>query len=126
MYSFGEDWIAIAIWIPLNLYYEFVHCLTGSVWVYAIYPPNYNSTVVGEPYCNKTLYLFAFWTTTLVCILFAILIVGGCCCLVCMCVPKSEDQPEQVTPAWLLCYKEKAVPCLKTLSFTFSYMTTDS
>ncbi|MCI4377386.1 hypothetical protein PGIGA_G00202990 [Pangasianodon gigas] len=34
--------------------------LTGTVWIYSIYPPNFNSTAVGH-YCQRTLYLFAFW-----------------------------------------------------------------
>ncbi|KAK3568060.1 hypothetical protein QTP86_029255 [Hemibagrus guttatus] len=77
---------------------DFVRCLIGSVWIYSIYPPNYNSTVVGEPYCNKTLYLFAFWTTMLGYILLAIAFVGSCCVLLCFCIcnPKfwSEEEPQ--------------------------------
>lgn len=41
----------------------------GNVWIYSIYQPNYNKNTSVDPYCNKTLYLFAFWTTTLVYIL---------------------------------------------------------
>lgn len=88
-----------SIWNSLLSGFTICWFIAGSVWVYSIYPPNYNSTVVDVPYCNKTLYLFAFWTTTLVYILFAVVIVGTCCCVVYMCVCKSEDQPEQVTPA---------------------------
>ncbi|KAG9328726.1 hypothetical protein JZ751_011329 [Albula glossodonta] len=36
-----------------------------NVWIYSIYPANYNETQTDIPYCNKTLYLFAFWITTL-------------------------------------------------------------
>lgn len=55
------------------------------MWIYSIYEPNYdkNATVVGS-YCDKTLYLFAFWTTTLAYILLGLALVGGCCVLVCM------------------------------------------
>ncbi|KAI1898815.1 hypothetical protein AGOR_G00076240 [Albula goreensis] len=34
--------------------------IAGSVWIYSIYPPNYDSSG-KEAYCAKTLYLFAFW-----------------------------------------------------------------
>ncbi|KAG5852055.1 zgc:103586 isoform X1 [Anguilla anguilla] len=37
--------------------------ITGSVWVYSIYPPNYDSS--GTVYCAKTLYLVAFWFTNI-------------------------------------------------------------
>uniref|UniRef100_A0A8B9HGA5 Uncharacterized protein n=1 Tax=Astyanax mexicanus TaxID=7994 RepID=A0A8B9HGA5_ASTMX len=55
------------IWNGLVAVFMFCWFITGSVWIYSIYPPNYNynSTEPVEPYCNKTLYLFAFWTTTL-------------------------------------------------------------
>ncbi|KAJ0006259.1 hypothetical protein NQD34_013532 [Periophthalmus magnuspinnatus] len=65
----------------------FLSCwfIAGNVWIYRIYEPNYVKNVTSnEPYCNKTLYLFAFWTTTLVYILLGAFLVGGCCVLVCM------------------------------------------
>ncbi|KAG9274313.1 hypothetical protein AMEX_G11222 [Astyanax mexicanus] len=34
--------------------------LMGTFWVYSIYPPNYDSSN-GRHYCQRTLYLFAFW-----------------------------------------------------------------
>ncbi|XP_072542912.1 transmembrane protein 272-like [Salminus brasiliensis] len=66
--------------------FMFCWSITGSVWIYSIYPPNYNSTVPGEPYCNKTLYLLAFWITTVSYIILAGLLVAGCCALICLCV----------------------------------------
>ncbi|XP_049338147.1 transmembrane protein 272-like [Astyanax mexicanus] len=60
--------------------------ISGSVWIYSIYPPNYNSTLPGEPYCNKTLYQFAFWTTTVGYIVIAVSLVLGCCFLIGLCV----------------------------------------
>ncbi|KAG7464635.1 hypothetical protein MATL_G00167680 [Megalops atlanticus] len=33
--------------------------LAGSVWIYSIYPPNYDPS--AKVYCAKTLYLLAFW-----------------------------------------------------------------
>ncbi|XP_048885846.1 zgc:103586 isoform X2 [Brienomyrus brachyistius] len=35
--------------------------ITGSVWIYSIFPPNYESPRKPD-YCEKTMYLFAFWT----------------------------------------------------------------
>ncbi|KAJ8281960.1 hypothetical protein COCON_G00044790 [Conger conger] len=48
--------------------------LAGSVWVYSIYPPNYDSSGV---YCAKTLYLFSFWLTNLCYIGIAVGLVFG-------------------------------------------------
>ncbi|XP_062849302.1 transmembrane protein 272-like [Trichomycterus rosablanca] len=53
--------------------------ITGSVWIYTIYPPNYNSTVADVPYCDKTLYQFAFWITTLAYVVLAIAFLKICC-----------------------------------------------
>ncbi|XP_058250578.1 transmembrane protein 272-like [Hemibagrus wyckioides] len=83
------------IWNSLVTGFTFCWFIAGSVWIYSIYPPNYNSTVVGEPYCNKTLYLFAFWTTTLGYILLAIVFVGSCCFLICYCACNSKFQSEE-------------------------------
>ncbi|XP_041740952.1 transmembrane protein 272-like [Coregonus clupeaformis] len=38
--------------------------ITGSEWVYSIFPPNYDSNS-GEKYCQRTIYLFAFWFNSL-------------------------------------------------------------
>ncbi|XP_039603296.1 transmembrane protein 272-like [Polypterus senegalus] len=64
----------------------FMFCwfITGNVWIYSIYQPNYDEQS-GVLYCNKTLYLFAFWSTILVCIGLGILLLVGCCFL-CGCV----------------------------------------
>uniref|UniRef100_A0AAY4EFX2 Uncharacterized protein n=1 Tax=Denticeps clupeoides TaxID=299321 RepID=A0AAY4EFX2_9TELE len=59
----------------------FLFCwfIAGNIWIYSIYQPSY---IPGaENYCSKTLYLFAFWTTTLVYILLGMLFVLGCCAL---------------------------------------------
>ncbi len=56
------------------------------MWVYSIYPPNYNQTVAGEPYCNKTVYLFAFWTTTLGYIILLLALLFGCFLCICACL----------------------------------------
>ncbi|KAL6490667.1 hypothetical protein MHYP_G00010120 [Metynnis hypsauchen] len=53
------------LWNSLVTLFLFCWLIAGSVWIYSIYPANYNKTRTGQPYCNKTLYLSAFWTTTL-------------------------------------------------------------
>uniref|UniRef100_A0A3B5B2F7 Si:dkey-19b23.12 n=1 Tax=Stegastes partitus TaxID=144197 RepID=A0A3B5B2F7_9TELE len=62
------------IWNSLTSCFLFCWFITGNVWIYSIYQPNYdkNTTDVNS-YCDKTLYLFAFWTTTLVYILLGLM-----------------------------------------------------
>ena len=36
--------------------------VAGNVWIYSIYEPNYTDPTSPD-FCNKTLYLFAFWVT---------------------------------------------------------------
>ncbi|XP_036002318.1 transmembrane protein 272-like [Fundulus heteroclitus] len=53
--------------------------ITGNAWIYSIYEPSYskNATDVSS-YCNKTVYLFSFWITTLVYILLGLFLLAGC------------------------------------------------
>ncbi|XP_077083778.1 transmembrane protein 272-like isoform X2 [Siphateles boraxobius] len=74
------------VWNALVSTFLFCWLISGSVWIYSIYPPNYNQTVAGDPYCNKTLYLFAFWTTTLGYILLGVGLLLGCCFHICTCI----------------------------------------
>lgn len=53
-----------------------IFVIPGSVWVYKEYEPNYDPTV-GK-YCNKNLYLFAFWLITSVYIMLATITVCLC------------------------------------------------
>ncbi|XP_060530617.1 transmembrane protein 272-like [Cylas formicarius] len=50
--------------------------IIGSVWVYKEYQPNYDPSF-GQ-YCNKNLYLFAFWLITSVYILLGIVTICLC------------------------------------------------
>ncbi|XP_072232811.1 transmembrane protein 272 [Leuresthes tenuis] len=68
-------------WNSLISFFLFCWFITGNVWIYSIYEPNYNKNTTNvDPYCDKTLYLFAFWTTTLGYILIGVFMVIGCCC----------------------------------------------
>ncbi|KAK9886903.1 hypothetical protein WA026_019160 [Henosepilachna vigintioctopunctata] len=50
--------------------------IIGSVWIYKEYQPNYNQSL--GIYCNKTLYLFAFWLVTSVYIVLGIVTIYLC------------------------------------------------
>ncbi|XP_067436100.1 transmembrane protein 272-like isoform X1 [Thunnus thynnus] len=68
------------LWSCLVSVFFFCWFITGNVWIYSIYEPNYNKTTTSvEPYCNKTLYMFAVWSTNLTYILSGLLILSGCC-----------------------------------------------
>lgn len=58
----------------------FVWFICGNVWIYQNYQPKYDDPFNSDEYCNKTLYLFAFWVTTATYILFGVM----CCCLCCV------------------------------------------
>ncbi|TNM93804.1 hypothetical protein fugu_001980 [Takifugu bimaculatus] len=77
-------------WNSLTTLFLFCWFVAGNVWIYSIYKPNYDKTA-ADPYCDRTLYLFAFWTTTLVYILLGFFFVGGCCVLVCFCLLGRAD-----------------------------------
>lgn len=52
--------------------------IIGSVWVYKEFEPNYDPNAANGKYCNKNLYLFAFWLITSVYILLGIISVCLC------------------------------------------------
>ncbi|KAM9833666.1 transmembrane protein 272-like [Syngnathus typhle] len=59
--------------------------IAGNVWIYSIYKPNYHKNItMPEPYCDKRLYQFAFWTMTLVYILVGVIVALGFLVLVCL------------------------------------------
>ncbi|XP_061103809.1 transmembrane protein 272-like [Conger conger] len=72
-------------WNSLMILFLFCWFIAGNVWIYSVYAPSYDPNDLTQ-YCHKTLYLFAFWLTTLVYILVGVLLVGGCCALLCMAV----------------------------------------
>ena len=48
---------------PVAQVFIFAWFVCGNVLIYTNYQPNYDDPESAE-YCNKTLYLFAFWATT--------------------------------------------------------------
>ncbi|XP_078350688.1 transmembrane protein 272-like [Oculina patagonica] len=56
----------------------FAWFVCGNVWIYTNYEPNYTDPG-SENYCNKTLYLFAFWVTNTYYIIYGLVMV--CVCL---------------------------------------------
>ncbi|XP_069776051.1 transmembrane protein 272 [Narcine bancroftii] len=63
----------------------FIWFICGSVWIYRIYEPNYIDKLSAD-YCDKTLYLFAFWLITVVYIILGITLAFGACALICACI----------------------------------------
>ncbi|XP_049923586.1 transmembrane protein 272-like [Epinephelus moara] len=81
-----------ATWNSLIGIFVFCWFIAGNVWIYSIYQPNYNKNTTNvDPYCDRGLYLFAFWTTTLIYILLGLFLVGGCCVMVCFCLCGRAD-----------------------------------
>uniref|UniRef100_A0A3P8UFG1 Si:dkey-19b23.12 n=1 Tax=Cynoglossus semilaevis TaxID=244447 RepID=A0A3P8UFG1_CYNSE len=75
---------ACVAWNSLTSFFLFCWFIAGNVWIYSIYQPNYNkNTTDVDPYCNKTVYLFAFWTTTLFYIILCLVLFIGCCVMCC-------------------------------------------
>ncbi|XP_040039094.1 transmembrane protein 272 [Gasterosteus aculeatus] len=89
--------LVCAAWNSLTSLFLFCWFIAGNVWIYSIYEPNYikNSTS-AEPYCDKTLYLFAFWTTTLLYIFLGLFLVCGFCVLFCFCLCGRADPDDDV------------------------------
>ncbi|XP_037530634.1 transmembrane protein 272 [Nematolebias whitei] len=84
-------------WNALSSLFMFCWFITGNVWIYSIYQPNYikNATDL-ESYCNKTLYLYAFWTTTLAYILLGLFVIIVCCVFFCMFLCGRADPDDDV------------------------------
>ncbi|XP_053199068.1 transmembrane protein 272-like [Scomber japonicus] len=61
--------------------------IAGNVMIYSIYDPNYkntqHNTTEADSYCDKTLYLFAFWSTNFIYILLGLIILCSCCVFYC-------------------------------------------
>ncbi|KAM6970387.1 transmembrane protein 272-like [Aplochiton taeniatus] len=91
----GEQSLASSLctlWNSLVSLFLFCWFIAGNVWIYSIYPAKYDEK--ETLYCNKSLYLFAFWSTTLMYILLGVFFVGGCCMLFCMCLCRGSSSRE--------------------------------
>ncbi|CAN9509618.1 unnamed protein product [Ophioblennius macclurei] len=84
----------VSIWRSLTSAFLFCWFIAGNVWIYSIYQPDFQRNAINpDQYCNKTLYLFAFWSTTAGYIILGVFLVCGCCSLVCMlcCLRNASD-----------------------------------
>lgn len=62
----SQSWSSFLNW--------FLYISPGTIRIYSVYQPDYNkNTKDPDHYCDKTLYLFAFWTTNLAFVLLAVL-----------------------------------------------------
>ncbi|XP_061565544.1 transmembrane protein 272-like [Cololabis saira] len=70
------------------LMFTFLFCwfIAGNVWIYSIYQPNYDKNTSVDPHCDKTLYLFSFWITTLVYIFLGLAVTIKLCVCMCACI----------------------------------------
>ncbi|KAJ1084781.1 hypothetical protein NDU88_004927 [Pleurodeles waltl] len=57
--------------------------ITGNVWIYSIYSPNYMNHE-AKNYCHQVLYLYAFWVTTAAYIILGMMIIISCCIVICL------------------------------------------
>uniref|UniRef100_A0A3B3VSY9 Si:dkey-19b23.12 n=1 Tax=Poecilia latipinna TaxID=48699 RepID=A0A3B3VSY9_9TELE len=88
----------VTVWNSLVSLFLFCWFITGNLWIYSVYQPEYNKNATDTSrYCNKTLYLFAFWNTTLVYILVILFVLTGCCVLFCFFLCGRADPDDDAT-----------------------------
>ncbi|KAM9424301.1 transmembrane protein 272-like isoform 2-T2 [Pholidichthys leucotaenia] len=70
--------------------------IAGNIMVYSIYEPNYNkNTTETEPYCEKNLYLTAFWFNNLIYIITGVVfLLFTCCCCIRLCANDDHDDTQ--------------------------------
>ncbi|KAK4881130.1 hypothetical protein RN001_004449 [Aquatica leii] len=61
--------------------FEFGWMILGSIWIYGIYPPNFDPSTGN--YCNKTVYLVSFWLLSTQWIFLVVTIILSFCCYFC-------------------------------------------
>ncbi|KAL4006815.1 chitin synthase [Sarotherodon galilaeus] len=70
----SKKWCNIIFW-SVSITGVFIWFILGTIYIYSAYQPDYNkNTKDPDHYCDKTLYLFAFWTTNLAFVLLAVLV----------------------------------------------------
>uniref|UniRef100_A0A8C1KHJ8 Si:dkey-19b23.14 n=1 Tax=Cyprinus carpio TaxID=7962 RepID=A0A8C1KHJ8_CYPCA len=67
--------------------------IAGSVWIYSVHPPSYDPTN-GQNYCNKTLYLFAFWLNTVCYGCLAVLLLCSGFSMLYICLKSTCQRPQ--------------------------------
>ncbi|XP_067436114.1 transmembrane protein 272-like [Thunnus thynnus] len=77
--SGNSDSFIRAMWHSMLIFFFLSLFIAGNVWVYSIYEPSYNKTTSVELYCDKTVYLLAFWPINLFYILLGLTILLFCC-----------------------------------------------
>lgn len=74
-------------------YSSILNIFTVNVFMYSDVKPNFNKSVTtGIIYCNKTFYLFAFWSTNLTYGLLGLLFITFWCCK--RQEPEGEDEAQ--------------------------------
>jgi len=68
-------------------------CIAGSFWIYSVHPPSYDPTN-EQNYCNKTLYLFAFWLNAVCYGCLAVLLLCSGCLALYICVQNTCRRPQ--------------------------------
>ncbi|XP_063302064.1 transmembrane protein 272-like [Pelobates fuscus] len=63
--------------------------IAGNVWIYSLYPESWDSPESPKQ-CNRVLYLYAFWITTICHICLMLLVLGLLCVFICLCVLKAS------------------------------------
>lgn len=79
--------------------FSFIWFIIGSIFVYRISTPNYDSE--KGLFCDRTTYLLAYWLVTIQYIIMGALVLLACCiCLcVCFCAAASSDDDNDDTEA---------------------------
>ncbi|XP_072303259.1 transmembrane protein 272-like [Eucyclogobius newberryi] len=70
--------------IGLLYLFDFCWFISGSVWIYSVYPPDYSNRD-STHFCYKPFYLFAFVLTTLVWATTGLMFLCGGCFFLCTC-----------------------------------------
>ncbi|XP_063043273.1 neurofilament heavy polypeptide-like isoform X2 [Engraulis encrasicolus] len=84
--------------VLLILLFLFIWLITGSVYVYGAFKPDFESRRSPD-YCEKILYEAAFWCTNLAWVTIAVFGTMACCRQICLyCLRDKEEDTEAGTP----------------------------
>uniref|UniRef100_A0A8C5MIF4 Uncharacterized protein n=2 Tax=Leptobrachium leishanense TaxID=445787 RepID=A0A8C5MIF4_9ANUR len=65
----------------------FAFFIAGNVWIYSLYPEPWDDPS-NPNHCNRILYLYAFWITTICHMFLMLLVLVFFCIFICLCVLK--------------------------------------